>query len=168
VRLNLEIILMKIRPLVSKDRDILRYILIASRVFTEEEIYVAMELIDIVLKDPNQKDYKVKCVVDENDYPVGYICYGPVPMTKGTFDIYWIVVNPDFQHKGIGSSLLDSLEKEVKEMKGRMILADTSSIQEYEKAKGFYLTKGFQEVARVSDYYWPGNDRITFCKRLSE
>jgi hypothetical protein len=61
---------------------------------------------------------------------------------------------------------LNYLEKEVKKKEGRMILVDTSSIAQYEKSQKFYLSEGFHEVARVPDYYYPGNDRITFCKRL--
>jgi ribosomal protein S18 acetylase RimI-like enzyme len=106
-------------------------------------------------------------MVDDQDQPVGYICYGPTPMTQGTFDLYWIVVDPNFQGKGIGSKLLDFLEEGVREKGGRMILADTSTIPQYEKTKNFYIQNGFQEVAKVPDYYYPGNDRITFCKRIS-
>ena len=140
--------------------------LIEARVFTREEINVAMELIDIVMKDGKQKDYKIDCMVDGQDQPVGYICYGPTPMTEGTFDLYWIVVDPSFQGQGIGSKLVDFLEKVLKGMDGRMILAETSSIPEYVDAQRFYLQKGFKEVGRVPDYYYPGNDRITYCKRL--
>jgi ribosomal protein S18 acetylase RimI-like enzyme len=140
--------------------------LINSRVFTAEEIDVAMELIDIVLKDQIQKDYNIHCMVDDRDQPVGYICYGPTPITQGTFDLYWILVDPNFQGQGIGSKLLDFLEEVVREKEGRMILADTSTMPQYEKTKNFYLQNGFQGVARVPDYYHPGNDRITFCKRL--
>jgi ribosomal protein S18 acetylase RimI-like enzyme len=141
--------------------------LIDSRAFTAEEIDIAIELIDTVLTDESQKDYKIDCMVDDQDQPVGYICYGPTPMTRGTFDLYWIVVDPNFQGKGIGSKLLDFLEEGVREEGGRMILADTSTIPQYEKTKNFYLQNGFQEVARIPDYYYPGNDRITFCKRIS-
>jgi ribosomal protein S18 acetylase RimI-like enzyme len=157
---------MEIRAFLPKDRDRLHSMLIEARVFTREEIDVAMELIDIVLKDERQKDYKIHCMVDGQDQPVGYICYGPTPMTEGTFDLYWIVVDPNFQGQGIGSKLLDFLEKVLKGMDGRMILAETSSIPEYEETQRFYLQKGFQEVGRVPDYYYPGNDRITYCKKL--
>ncbi len=140
--------------------------LIRVRVFTSQEVDVAMELIGIVLKDQGQKDYKIDCMVNEEDEPLGYTCYGPTPMTAGTFDLYWVVVDPDYQGSGIGSALLDFLEQWVREMKGRMILADTSTIPQYEKTEKFYLKMGFREVARVPDYYYPGNDRVTFCKRL--
>jgi len=141
--------------------------LIETRVFSQEEIDVAMELIDIVLKDENQNDYKIHCMVDDQDQAVGYICYGPIPMTQGAFDLYWISVDPNFQGRGIGSKLLNFLEEVVREKGGRMVLADTSTIPQYEKTKNFYLQNGFQEVAIVPDYYYPGNDRITFCKRIS-
>jgi len=159
---------MKIRPLVEKDRARLLSMLIKTRSFTSQEIDVAMELIDIVLRDSIQKDYKIYCMADGGDQCIGYICYGPTPMTQGTFDLYWIAVDPDFQKQGVGSHLLDFLRKGVNKLKGRMILADTSSIPQYERTKKFYLKNGFQEVARIPDYYHPGNDRMTFCKKLEE
>jgi len=158
---------MKIRSLVEKDRARLLSMLIKTRAFTSAEIDVAMELVDIVLKDPSQKDYQIHCIVDDQDQAIGYICYGSTPMTQGTFDLYWIAVDPDFQKKGAGSKLLEFLEEWVRAEGGRLILADTSTIPHYEKTQKFYLKNGFREVAKVPDYYHPGNDRITFCKRIS-
>ena len=157
---------MKIRSLVPKDRARLHSMLIETRAFNQEEIDVAMELIDLVLRDEKQNDYKIHCMVDDEDQAVGYICYGLTPMTQGTFDLYWVSVDPNFQSKRVGSKLLDFLEQEVRKEGGRMILADTSTIPQYGKTKSFYLRNGFREVARIPDYYHPGNDRITFCKRL--
>ena len=158
---------MKIRQLFEKDRATLLSMLIKTRAFTSAEIDVAMELIDIVLKDRGQKDYQIECMVNDQDLAIGYICYGPTPMTQGTFDLYWIAVDPDYQEQGAGSRLLSSLEEVVKARGGRMILADTSSIPHFEKTQKFYLKNGFQEVAKIPDYYHPGNDRMTFCKRLN-
>jgi ribosomal protein S18 acetylase RimI-like enzyme len=157
---------MKIRSLAQRDRARLQSMLIEAQVFTHEEIEVAMELIGIVSKDANQGDYRIDCMANDEDQAIGYVCYGPVPMTQGTFDLYWIVVDPRCQGQGVGSRLLHFLEEVVRERKGRIILIDTSSIPQYEKAQKFYFRHGFQEVARVPDYYHPGNDRITFCKRL--
>jgi ribosomal protein S18 acetylase RimI-like enzyme len=157
---------MRIRSLIHQDRPKLLSILIKTKTFTSKEIDVAMELIDIVWKDKDQKDYQIHCMVNDQDQVMGYICYGPIPMAERTFDLYWIVVAPGFQDQGVGSKLLDFLEEGVRRNGGRMILADTSSIPSYEKTRRFYLQKGFQEVARISDYYTQGNDRITYCKRL--
>jgi ribosomal protein S18 acetylase RimI-like enzyme len=158
---------MKIRPLSEEDRATLLSMLIKTRAFTSAEIDVAMELVDIVLKDRIQKDYQIDCMVDDQDLAVGYICSGPTPMTQGTFDLYWIAVNPEFQERGVGSKLLGFLEERVKARGGRMILADTSTVPQYEKTRRFYSKNGFQEVAKIPDYYHPGNDRISFCRRLT-
>jgi ribosomal protein S18 acetylase RimI-like enzyme len=157
---------MKIRLLARKDKAGLLSLLIKTKAFTSREIDVAMELIDIVFKDKKQRDYTVYCALNDQDKLLGYICYGPSPMTEGTFDLYWIAVDPEVQSQGVGSSLIGFLEERVGEMKGRMILAETASIGQYEKTLKFYVRRGFTEVARVPDYYYPGNDRITFCKRL--
>jgi ribosomal protein S18 acetylase RimI-like enzyme len=158
---------MKIRPLLEKDRAKLLSVLIKTRAFSSAEIDVAMELIDIVLKDQVQKDYQIDCMVDDQDLAIGYICNGPTPMAQGTFDLYWIAVDPDFQEQGAGSKLVGFLEEGLKARGGRMILADTSTVPQYEKTQRFYVKNGFQQVARIPDYYQPGNDRITFCRRLT-
>jgi ribosomal protein S18 acetylase RimI-like enzyme len=158
---------MEIRALLQRDREMLHSMILKTQVFSREEINVAMELIDIVLKEPNQEDYKIHCMTNDEDQAMGYICYGPVPMTQGTFDLYWIVVDPRWQRQGVGSGLLHFLEEVARGRGGRMILIDTSSTPQYEKAQKLYLRHGFQEVARVPDYYHPGNDRITFCKKIS-
>lgn len=156
----------KIRPLKETDRERLHKILIATKVFTQEEIAVAMELIDIVLGDPEQKDYTIHCLVDDQDRPLGYVCYGRAPMTQGTYDLYWIAVDPRQQKQGLGSKLLEFLEEQVRLLGGRMILVETSSIPSYQRTQRFYELKGFKEVGRLPDYYSLGNDRITYCKRL--
>ena len=159
---------MEIRSLVEKDRVGLLSMLIKTRAFTSGEIEVAMELIDIVLKNPIQRDYNIHCMVNDENQAIGYICHGPTPMTQGTFDLYWIAVDPDVQEQGVGSKLLGFLEEAVKARGGRMILADTSTLPDFKKTQGFYLKNGFREVARIPDYYHPGNDRITFCKKLKD
>jgi ribosomal protein S18 acetylase RimI-like enzyme len=157
---------MRIRPLLPKDRERLHAILRETLLFNPEEIRVAMELIDIVLSDRGQEDYEIECMADENDRAIGYVCYGPAPMTQGTYDLYWIAVHPGAQGRRIGSRLINFLEEAVQAQGGRMILVETSSTPDYEKTLEFYVRNGFREQARVPDYYHPGNDRITFCKRL--
>jgi YVTN family beta-propeller protein len=33
---------------------------------------------------------------------LGYACFGPVPMTASSYDLYWIVVTPDDRHLLVG------------------------------------------------------------------
>jgi len=61
----------------------------------------------------------------------------PTPLTEGTWDIYWIVVDNAFRGTGIGRALLRHAEQEIQNAGGRMILIETSSKDEYAVRTGF-------------------------------
>ena len=104
--------------------------------FKPAEVVVAGELIDYYLEDPLQSDYYILVAVDST--VVGYICYGPTPLTEGTWDIYWVAVAREKQGQGIGGMLTKSAEKEIDKAKGRLVVIETSSIPEYEKTRRFH------------------------------
>jgi hypothetical protein len=70
------------RSLKPTDLPDLTRILIATGAFTQPEVECAVELLEIVLKDPAQKDYWV-AVAEPEGRVAGYILYGPVPLTEG-------------------------------------------------------------------------------------
>ncbi|HWP46393.1 MAG TPA: GNAT family N-acetyltransferase [Candidatus Limnocylindrales bacterium] len=153
-----------IRKLLPKDRERLVNILEATGMFTPEEVMCALELIDIYLLHPEQKDYCIICVVDAEDQVMGYACFGPVPLTRGTYDLYWIVMDPAQQGLGLGSQLLKRVEEEISKKQARMLLIETSSQPKYTKTRNFYLKNGYVEVSRIRDFYSVGDDRVTYQK----
>lgn len=157
---------MSIRPLQREDREPIERLLRATDVFSEEEISVAIELIGIYLDDPQQKDYELYSFVDETQTVTGYVCIGPTPSTEGTFDLYWIAVDPSEHGRGVGSSLLRFVEDHLRAKGGRLLIAETSSTSKYEKTRAFYERKGFIQEARIKEYYRPGDDLIIYGKNL--
>ena len=155
-----------IRPLRPGDREPLRLLLRGTEVFTEEEIGIAMELIDAVLENPSHKDYLIR-VGEEDDTVRGYYCVGPTPGTAATFDLYWIAVDPAMHGKGIGKVLEAHAVATVRERGGRLIVAETSSQPKYAATRGFYLRCGYAEVARIKEYYRPGDDLVVYGKYLA-
>jgi ribosomal protein S18 acetylase RimI-like enzyme len=135
-------------------------------VFTSREIGVVKELVEAELNDPKQRDYR-SLVAEVDGRIVGYVCYGPVPMTDATYDLYWIFVHPSYQGQAIGSALLAQVEEAVHGAKGRMLLVDTSSTRPYLAARRFYKDHGYRMVAKVKDYYREGDSRLTYAKRFS-
>jgi len=135
-------------------------------VFTSAEIAVVNELVDIESTNPGQEDYH-SFVADENGQVVGFACYGPTPMTEGTYDLYWIFVDPERYRRGVAGLLLEKVEKAVRRAKGRMLIADTSSSRPYGPARRFYQRHGFRNVAEVKDYYSAGDSRLTYVKQLA-
>jgi ribosomal protein S18 acetylase RimI-like enzyme len=161
---------MNVRPAEQKDRTPIREILVATGLFGEEEIRIAMELFDVWLDEdhPEKNDYLTHVVEDAHGRVQGYACWGPTPLTDGVYDLYWIAVDPKQQRKGFGQVLLRFVEDEVKKRKGRMLLIETSSKGSYAATTRFYERSGYAEISRMKDFYRAGDDKIVFCKRLTE
>jgi len=157
---------MPIRKFEKADIVPLKEIIRATKVFTQEEIEVAVELMEFAANDKNQKEYFIYTYVDEKDAIQGYYCFGPTPLTKGTFDLYWIVVRPDAQRKRIGENLLKHCEEQVRSMGGKLIIIETSSQPKYEATRSFYKKHNYKEEAHIKDYYALGDDLIIYTKHL--
>ena len=150
-----------------EDRRTVLDIIQTTQMFTSEEVAVAAELIDIYLGQPKQRDYFLVVAENRAGRVVGYLCYGPTPLTEGTYDLYWMAVAKEEQGRGFGRELMAWLEKTVREAAGRMILIETSSQPKYEKTRRFYTRLNYKEVSRIPDFYRKGDDRITYAKLLA-
>jgi ribosomal protein S18 acetylase RimI-like enzyme len=157
---------MPIRVFRADDIEPIRNILQSSGMFRPDEIEVAVELMEIVAHDPHQQDYVMYVSHDEGGRVDGYYCAGPTPMTRGTFDLYWIAVHPERQGQGIGKSLIEHCEQLVRSRQGRLMLVETSSQGKYEPTRKFYEKVGFREGARIANYYAPGDDLVIYTKYL--
>jgi GNAT superfamily N-acetyltransferase len=148
------------------DRPAVVEILGNTTEFKPFEVEIAEELLDSYLQDSTGSGYHV--LVAEIDSTVtGYICYGPTPMTEGTWDIYWMAVAQERQGQGIGSALLKSAEKEIVRARGRLSIIETSSTPLYEKTRRFHLHQGYEVICRIPDFYAPGDDKLVLRKQLS-
>jgi ribosomal protein S18 acetylase RimI-like enzyme len=153
-----------IRPMKEEDREAVLDIIHATDMFLPSEIFYAEEQIDIYLHQPSQKDYFLVVVENENHKVVGYMSYGPTPLTDGTYDLYWMAVLPQDQGRGLGKELVRWLERTVEGAKGRLIVIETSSQPKYHPTQQFYLRLGYTEAARIPSFYRPGDDRIIYVK----
>jgi GNAT superfamily N-acetyltransferase len=136
----------------------------ATGMFTPAEIGVAEELLDIYLGVPEQKDYRVVVVENDQKDVVGYMTWGPTPLAEDAYDLYWMAVSPAEQGKGRGKALVRWLEDEVRKRNGRMVVIETSSQPRYDATRQFYINLDYREVARVPDFYKPGDDRVIYAK----
>lgn len=154
-----------IRPMASKDKSAVMQMLRKLPQFKPAELVVAEEVIDTYLKDPVHSGYHA-LVAEVSSSIAGYICYGPTPMTEGTWDIYWLAVASEEQRQGIGKALVTSSEAEIKKARGRLAFVETSSRPEYDRARHFYRSQGYKLACRIADFYAPGDDKLIFQKRL--
>jgi ribosomal protein S18 acetylase RimI-like enzyme len=161
---------MKIRPATVADRTRIHEILVATGLFSRQEIGWAMELVDLAAVQPGKGEYEAFVLEDGESGAgpevQGYVLLGPTPMTDGVFDLYWIAVDPARQRQGLGQLLLRFVENEVLRRSGRMLLIETSSKRSYEATIRFYLRAGYGEISRIKDFYRIEDDKVVFCKNL--
>lgn len=155
---------MEIRPIAAKDREPLAELLRRIDTFSPPEVSCALELIDLALTS-NKSDYQV-LVATKGNKVVGYICYGPTPMTVGTFDLYWIASAPEVRGQGVGSALVAAMEGDLRKRKARLLRVETSAMEAYGPTRGFYEAMQYKEEARFRDFYKVGEDLIILSKRL--
>ncbi len=155
-----------IRDMTKEDRETLKEILFHTNNFSTEEKEVGLELIDIAINNPEQKDYYFK-VAEVNSKVLGYYCIGHRALTDGVYDLYWIVVSTDARGAGIGSELIKNAEEYVKSKNGRLILAETSSRDDYKSTRSFYKKHNYKEIAIIKDFYKVGDSLIIFGKYLN-
>jgi ribosomal protein S18 acetylase RimI-like enzyme len=158
--------MIKIRAAVTQDKASVLTLLKQRGLFNDMELRVAEEVFDEAFKNKEPVDYHVFCSLNEAGQVVGYICFGPVPLTDGCFDLYWIVVDEAYAGKGIGRDLLRNMEHHVRRQHARHIYVETSSTSGYVPARAFYQKHGFKSACVLPDFYRKGDDKLIFMKVL--
>lgn len=148
------------------DRPRVRELVVAAGNFNDAEVATAVELVDEALGKGDASGYFFLLLEeDAGERAVqGYACYGPVPLTVGTYDLYWIVVDPAAQGKGHGRRLLEAVEGHVRDLGGRKLLIETSSQESYAVTIRFYERSGYELAARIRDFYKVGDDKLVYSK----
>jgi len=131
--------------------------------FSEEEIDIALELAEEKLTQPHDSSYQFLFAEDEGRV-VGYTCYGLIPATHFSYDLYWIVVHKDMRGHGLGKLLMIETEKLILQKGGRQIYAETSSRDQYIPTHKFYESCGYRQVAFLDNFYYEGDSKIIYAK----
>jgi ribosomal protein S18 acetylase RimI-like enzyme len=142
--------------------------------FRSDEVLVALELVNDCLMRRDKSDYlfvvaeaTVKDVRRDTGSLAGFACYGRIPCTVASFDLYWIAVEPEMQGHGIGKAIFNLAESLIIKNGGQRLYAETSSQASYETARLFYEKRGFKRLALIEDFYAPGDAKIIYGKKLT-
>lgn len=135
-----------------------------TKVFNEVEISILKEILDNNKKDPD-KDYFLR-TINKDSTICGFIIFGRSPLTKNTWDLYWLAVSPLFYKQGIAKQLIENFEKELIEISEipAVVRIETSSRNEYTAARNLYLRCGYNQVGFIEDFYDTGDSLHTYSK----
>jgi ribosomal protein S18 acetylase RimI-like enzyme len=96
----------------------------------------------------------------------GWIAWGPTPCTLGTFDLYWLAVDPTVHRAGAGRALVLEMERRLAGQ-ARLIVVETAGRPDYAGTRAFYQALGYRRVAVIPEFYAPDDDQVVFAKSLT-
>jgi D-alanine-D-alanine ligase len=149
----------------ARDCGAVRELTAATGFFSDDEVAVAVELIDARLAQGLASGYRF-LFADGDGGLDGYVCYGPIALTQSSFDLYWIAVRPEAQRMGLGRRLMDAAEERARELGATAMYVETSSRPQYEPTRAFYRRLGYRSAAELPDFYGPGAGQVIFAKQL--
>jgi len=152
-----------LRNLAAADRGRIEEISRAVGLFRDDEVAVALEVFDGAVA--GSSDYTA-LGAEHDGRLAGWICWGPTPCTLGTFDLYWMAVDPALHGAGIGTTLLHAMECRLAGV-ARLIVVETAGRPDYAPTRAFYEARGYRAVSRIPDFYAPGDDQVVFVKVVS-
>jgi GNAT superfamily N-acetyltransferase len=149
-----------LRNLTAADRGRIEEISRAVGLFREDEIPVALEVFDGSVA--GSADY-LALGAEHDGRLAGWICWGPTPCTLGTYDLYWMAVDPALHGAGIGTALVHAMEDRLAGV-ARLIVVETAGRPDYAPTRTFYEQRGYHATARIPDFYATGDDQVVFTK----
>jgi len=133
--------------------------------FYDFEIPVAIELVEDALIDGELSPYKF-LFAEIDGKVVSYTCYGHIMGTEAGYDLYWIITHNDYRGKGIGKIILGKTHDLIKELGGKYVIAETSSLEKYVPTRKFYLSFGYKLEAEIKHYYKDGDGKVIYIYRF--
>lgn len=152
-----------LRHLTAADRTRIEEITRAVGVFRADEVPVALEVFDGAVA--GSPDY-IALGAEHDGRLAGWICWGPTPCTLGTYDLYWMAVDPAHQGAGLGTALVAAMERALLGA-ARLVVVETAGRAEYAPTRAFYEARGYRQAARIPDFYAPGDDQVVYVKTVS-
>ena len=149
----------------SDDPQLVESIVRSTGFFREDEIPVAVELVEERLEKGTVSGYEFLFAEIEGK-TVAYSCYGLIPCTLHSYDLYWIVTHKDFMNRGIGRRLLQETEKAIKAAGGHAIYVETSSRDQYLPTRAFYEKNNYLLKARFENFYDIDDDKFVYFKNV--
>lgn len=154
-----------IRPITQDDTNAVMTLAEASGLFRPHELEeLNGGLIDYFDGDQSRSHF---WLADDDDGLVSVAYCAPEVMTEGTWNLLFIAVRPDLQGQGRGTTMLHHVEQALTERGERVLLVETSGTTALERTRAFYLKNGYDEEARIREYYRAGDDKVIYRKALT-
>ncbi len=151
----------KIRLVQESDIPELKHILDSINLFPSEMLD---EMISGYLNNPENEDIWFTEI--ENDRPISIGYCAPETLAEGTYNLYALGVKSDTQSKGTGTRMIAFIEDHLKLHNHRILIVETSSIDDFKSSREFYENLGYHKEAVIRDFWSKGDDKVIYWKKL--
>ena len=158
-----------IRPATTIDLDPIKRIAVDVEMFTVDEVDFFDEMLRGSL-DRSLPGHRWLVAESADGVVVGAAQFAPEPFADRMWNLYFIAVDQDHQGAGIGHELMACVERDLTgrgPTEARTLIVETSSTDGYRNARRFYAGLGYDEDARVRDFYGPDDHKVVFWKALN-
>ncbi|MGF1552035.1 MAG: GNAT family N-acetyltransferase [Paracoccaceae bacterium] len=105
-------------------------------------------------------------VAADGDAPVGAALARAEPMAQGVTNLLFVGVARSVRRQGRASALIERVERLARAEAHRLVIVETAGVAQFEPARALYRRHGFEEEARVRDFYDIGLDKLIYRKAL--
>jgi ribosomal protein S18 acetylase RimI-like enzyme len=158
----------RIRAATRDDADAAKVLAVASGLFAEDELGGFGEMLSGCF-DGSLDDHSWLVHEGDDGEVVGAAYYAPEPFSDRMWNLYFLAVMPEHQGSGTGGVLIEHVEQTLRdagENHDRVLIVETSDLDRFEPTREFYRKHGFDEEARIRQFYGPDDDKIVFWKSL--
>ncbi|WP_298959908.1 GNAT family N-acetyltransferase [uncultured Roseibium sp.] len=149
-----------ISPTTKDDIPALQLILDQTGLFPSEML---PEMLDPSLTETSEA-FWLTC--HANGKAMGFCFVVPEELAEGTWNMLALAVHPDLQGKGFGTALVRAAESHLRDNSQRILIVETSGTEGFAPTRKFYVQNGYEEEARIRDFWAPGDDKMIFRKAL--
>lgn len=154
-----------IRTVTTEDTDPLIRLTDEVGLFSSDELEELRQiLVESLARTGNQQSL---WITDDDNGLVGVAYCEPERMTEGTWNLLLIAVHPNHQKQGRGEKLIHYVEQSLTARGARILLVETLGTPDFDYVREFYRKQGFEEEARIREFYAEGMDKIVFRKVLA-
>ena len=134
-------------------------------VFRDTEI----EMLDGLIREYRASDNSgyVLYVEKEGERTAGFAIMGKTPCTEEAWDLYWFVAGGEYHGKGVAARMMKAVEALMTSVdRSPVIRVETSSREDYSRARAFYEKCGFTKTGTIPGFYAEKDDLIIYHKSL--
>lgn len=157
-----------IRPATTDDLTRIKEIAAAAEMFSADEAEFLDDMVHGAV-DGTLEGHRW-LVVEVDGEVAAAAQYAPEPFADRMWNLYFIAVDPVRQGSGIGTLVMAHVEADLRQRgdaHARTLIVETSSTEQYERTRHFYAGLGYDEEARIREFYGPADHKVVFWKRLA-